>query len=146
MEKHRKPITCVTPFSSPEKLGARKDSLRGISPHGERRAGEPQQDSQLWTFAAFATGVSHSLHQCWCHWQSCLESTHSNYSLWLELLLGWDLPSGVSVPAVSCYLGSEHHSTLPHTGRGPELPLLYASSPSQIRALTCHGREVLPLL
>lgn len=54
--------------------------------------------------------------------------------------------SEAPVPAVSHHLRSEHHNTLPHRGRGPELPLFCASPPSQIRVPTCHGQEVLPPL
>jgi len=33
--KFRKPITYITSFSSPKKLGTRRYSLRGLSPHEE---------------------------------------------------------------------------------------------------------------
>lgn len=36
--KNREPITCVTPSSTPENLEARGNSLRGISPPGEKES------------------------------------------------------------------------------------------------------------
>ena len=62
-EKNTESLLPMSPHPrSTEKSGARKESLRGnFTPWGKdsRRT----QDSQRWTFAAFAPGVSHRLHQ-----------------------------------------------------------------------------------
>lgn len=44
LEKYRKPMTCVTPFSSPKNLEARRNRLRGILPH-EKQQANPRKPS-----------------------------------------------------------------------------------------------------
>ena len=61
------PICPVQRSLEPERIASEEISL-----HGARRAGEPQ-DSQQWTFAAFAPGASHRFHQCCLRWQTCLK-------------------------------------------------------------------------
>ena len=110
-------------LSSTEKFGAIKDSLRGnFTPWGKES--RRTQDLQQWSFAAFAPGVFHRLHQCWLHWQTCLKLPQ-------HLLSVTGAVAGVGLalrsPSPFCVLLSgmwtpQHLTTC---RRGPELTLLW---------------------
>ena len=72
-QKNTGSLLPVSPHpSSIEKFGARKDSLRGnFTPWGKEN--RRTQDSQQWSFAAFAPGASQRFHQRCLHWQTCLK-------------------------------------------------------------------------
>ena len=53
LETHRKHFTYITPFPSPEKFSTKRNPLRGILSHREKR--EPTQASLPWMCAGFST-------------------------------------------------------------------------------------------